>query len=361
MQHRRRSTTVLALALGASLVVAACGDDDDAGTATTAAPATTAAGGEPRTTAGGAGGDRGEPVDLKGVCPDTVNIQTDWMPEAEHGFLYQMIGDGYTIDTEQGRRHRPADRPHRPRHGRQVLGPLRRRGAELLAGHPDHVPGRQPAPRLRVHRRGDPVLRQLPDRGGRVGLREEPADDHVGPGHVPRRQGHRRPRQGQGQDPLLRRRRVHGLPDRQRRAEQGPGRRLLHRRPVAVRRRRGQVGPAGLRLGRAVHLRARDRGLDEAGQVPVHQRRRLEELRRVDRHEAREHREVQGLPGGPRADHPAGERRLHQRSGARPTRSSSTPSASSARRSGGPTPRAPPTTPSRRSRRTAWWPTGPTA
>jgi|SRR5215217_3422801 len=97
MQHRRRTTTVLALALGASLVVAACGDDDDAGTATTGASATTAAGG----TSGGsaAGGDRGEPVDLKGVCPDTVNIQTDWMPEAEHGFLYQIIGDGYSIDT----------------------------------------------------------------------------------------------------------------------------------------------------------------------------------------------------------------------------------------------------------------------
>src|SRR4051794_9175243 len=108
MQHRRRSTTVLALALGASLVVAACGDDDDAGTATTAAAATTAAGGATTTAAGttpssgsSAGGDRGDPVDLKGVCPDTVNIQTDWMPEAEHGFLYQIIGDGYTIDTSK--------------------------------------------------------------------------------------------------------------------------------------------------------------------------------------------------------------------------------------------------------------------
>jgi hypothetical protein len=98
MQHRRRSTTVLALALGASLVVAACGDDDDAGTATTAAP-TTAAGAATTTAGSSAGGDRGEPVDLKGVCPDTVDIQTDWMPEAEHGFLYQIIGDGYTIDT----------------------------------------------------------------------------------------------------------------------------------------------------------------------------------------------------------------------------------------------------------------------
>jgi hypothetical protein len=95
MQHRRRSTTVLALALGATLVLAACGgDDDDNSSATTAGPNTTASGGAG--TAGGAA------VSLKGVCPDVVNIQTDWMPEAEHGFLYQMVGDGYTIDKSKG-------------------------------------------------------------------------------------------------------------------------------------------------------------------------------------------------------------------------------------------------------------------
>ena len=44
-------------------------------------------------TTGGAGG-----VSLKGVCPDTVSIQTDWNPEGEHGFLYQMIGPGYTVE-----------------------------------------------------------------------------------------------------------------------------------------------------------------------------------------------------------------------------------------------------------------------
>jgi hypothetical protein len=27
-------------------------------------------------------------------------IQTDWFPEAEHGALYQMVGDDYTIDTD---------------------------------------------------------------------------------------------------------------------------------------------------------------------------------------------------------------------------------------------------------------------
>jgi hypothetical protein len=38
---------------------------------------------------------------LKGVCPDTVIIQTDWFPEAEHGDLYQMVGDNPTIDASK--------------------------------------------------------------------------------------------------------------------------------------------------------------------------------------------------------------------------------------------------------------------
>ena len=38
-------------------------------------------------------------MSLAGDCPETVAIQTDWMPEAEHGFLYQLIGEGYEIDT----------------------------------------------------------------------------------------------------------------------------------------------------------------------------------------------------------------------------------------------------------------------
>ena len=39
-------------------------------------------------------------VALGDVCPDTIVIQTDWFPEAEHGALYNMIGDDYTIDTD---------------------------------------------------------------------------------------------------------------------------------------------------------------------------------------------------------------------------------------------------------------------
>ena len=105
----RRSKSLLALAAGVSLVAVACGSDtksSDAtsaattpvGTtaATTAAPETTAVQSTeaPATTAAGAAG-----VNLKGVCPDVVNLQTDWMPEAEHGFVYQMVGAGYTIDA----------------------------------------------------------------------------------------------------------------------------------------------------------------------------------------------------------------------------------------------------------------------
>ena len=38
---------------------------------------------------------------LAGVCPDPMVIQTDWFPEAEHGALYEMVGEGYTVDVEK--------------------------------------------------------------------------------------------------------------------------------------------------------------------------------------------------------------------------------------------------------------------
>ncbi len=57
-----------------ALVAAACGDSDGEGT----------------TVSEGA---------LSGVCPDPIVIQTDWFPEAEHGALYEMVGDDYTVDT----------------------------------------------------------------------------------------------------------------------------------------------------------------------------------------------------------------------------------------------------------------------
>ena len=98
--------------------------------------------------------------------------------------------------------------------------------------------------------------------------------------------------------------------------------------------------------------------LDEAGRVPVHQRRRLGELRRVDRDQAGEHREYADCftklvpiiqqssidylerPGRGEQDHPRGRRRVRQRLGVRR--------------------RASPTTQSRPSRTTASSPTVPT-
>jgi hypothetical protein len=40
-------------------------------------------------------------VDLSGVCPATVVIQTDWNPEAEHGHLYQLLGANPVINADK--------------------------------------------------------------------------------------------------------------------------------------------------------------------------------------------------------------------------------------------------------------------
>lgn len=37
---------------------------------------------------------------LAGICPETVVIQADWEPEAEHGGIYSLLGTEYTIDTD---------------------------------------------------------------------------------------------------------------------------------------------------------------------------------------------------------------------------------------------------------------------
>lgn len=40
---------------------------------------------------------------LSGICPDQIVIQTDWFPEAEHGTVYQLLGEDYRIDAETKR------------------------------------------------------------------------------------------------------------------------------------------------------------------------------------------------------------------------------------------------------------------
>jgi hypothetical protein len=36
-------------------------------------------------------------TDLKGVCPNPLIVQTNWLPEADHGALYELIGSGGTM------------------------------------------------------------------------------------------------------------------------------------------------------------------------------------------------------------------------------------------------------------------------
>ena len=76
---------LLAAALAVALVGSACTNGDtDSGTPAPAAGT-------------------GDPLDLKGVCPDPIVVQKDWQPESEHGFLYNLVGTGYKVDTDKKR------------------------------------------------------------------------------------------------------------------------------------------------------------------------------------------------------------------------------------------------------------------
>lgn len=80
--------------------LAACGGDDGETTDTAATEETTAAATEDTTAATEeTTAPAAEPVSLAGVCPETVTFQTDWNPESEHGFLYQLVGDNYEVDA----------------------------------------------------------------------------------------------------------------------------------------------------------------------------------------------------------------------------------------------------------------------
>ena len=84
-----------------------------AATTTTTPSAATDVGGRPAPPTAPTGGGSGGAVDLAAVCPDPLVIQTDWFPEAEHGALYEMVGEGYEVDTEQQGRARSARRRRR--------------------------------------------------------------------------------------------------------------------------------------------------------------------------------------------------------------------------------------------------------
>ncbi|MYH00399.1 MAG: hypothetical protein F4011_07645, partial [Acidimicrobiaceae bacterium] len=116
---KRTWIRIAAVSLAFGLVAAACGDDgDDApAPATDAAPATTAAPTEeaaaPDEPDAAPAVDDDEPAptttavpvvegELAGVCPSPLVVQTDWFPESEHGAMYELVGEGYTVDGDNG-------------------------------------------------------------------------------------------------------------------------------------------------------------------------------------------------------------------------------------------------------------------
>ena len=182
-------------------------------------------------------------------------IQTDWFAESEHGGLYEMMGDDYTVDKDNMR----------------VKGSLMAGGQdtgidlEVRMGGP--AIGFE-APRAQIYTDDSINLAYSnidaqmlawnddPAGGDHGAAGDQPADHHVGPGHVPRRQDHRRPRHEARHDqhlPRLRvRRRVRGPGH----LVEGPGRPVVRRLPGPV-HPGARHRPAGIRLGRAVHLRVR--------------------------------------------------------------------------------------------------------
>jgi hypothetical protein len=76
-----RSTIAVGMVFAAGIALSGC-----AGSSAPTASAPTAAAGA---------------VDLSGVCPATVTIQTDWNPEADHGHLYELLGPNPVINADK--------------------------------------------------------------------------------------------------------------------------------------------------------------------------------------------------------------------------------------------------------------------
>jgi hypothetical protein len=115
---RRRGLAAVAAVLTVVLLAACTNDSNDNGTTPPQQAAT------------------GDPTNLKGVCPDPIVFQKDWQPESEHGFLYNLVGKGYKVDTDK----------------KKVTGPLVAQGKdtgvkiEIRTGGP--AVGFQPVPQV---------------------------------------------------------------------------------------------------------------------------------------------------------------------------------------------------------------------
>ena len=294
----RRSGPLVATAVAAALVLSACGGAAEDVSNAAAAPAAPAA------PAGG-------PLDLSGVCPETVVLQQDWQPEAEHGAMYSLVGSDYTVDAD----------------AKSVTGSLVAQGVdtgvkvEVRPGGPNV--GFQPVPAL-MYLDDSITLGAVNTDAAIVASADQPTvavasqmtvspqilmwDPASHPGMTTIRQ-------------VAAERFARG--DRRRRhpgAAGEPG----HHQGVAVRHQlRGharavRVRPgdhaAGLRHGRAVRLPERDRGVGPPGGLRAAGELRLLDLPRAARRARRQAGAAAAVPGEAGADHAAGADRLPRRS-----------------------------------------------
>jgi hypothetical protein len=115
MVHKIRTHRVFVGFVSAATLLSACGSSSPTTTAaadstptsaaettvatgTSSEVATTVAATDSTVASGAAATAAGS---LKDVCPATIAIQTDWNPEAEHGFLYNLIGPDPQINADK--------------------------------------------------------------------------------------------------------------------------------------------------------------------------------------------------------------------------------------------------------------------
>ncbi len=100
--NRSRLCALGAVAAALGLVAACSSSTSTKTSATTAASSATGAAASPG--APGAFAKTAFTTPLSGVCPNPIVVQADWLPEADHGFLYELIGGGGTMSqyTYQG-------------------------------------------------------------------------------------------------------------------------------------------------------------------------------------------------------------------------------------------------------------------
>ena len=83
--------TFLLLAASLVAVLAACTNTTSGGTASGSTPDSVTESATPA-----------NPRDLADVCISPVVVQTDWYPQAEHGGIYELLGNDYTVDAQRG-------------------------------------------------------------------------------------------------------------------------------------------------------------------------------------------------------------------------------------------------------------------